>query len=135
MSVFAVLGVVLIIVALLLAMPAPQRPADPRTGPSQAEIDRAEREVTESLAKCDVNRMPLALQAEYKATFMRMFVVQNDPYAVLGVPRDATRAEVAQSYRRLSLKWHPDKIKCDHSRELISLIRDAYERITAWTDR
>ena len=31
-----------------------------------------------------------------------------DPYAVLGVPRDATAAQIAQARRRLSRQYHPD---------------------------
>jgi hypothetical protein len=31
-----------------------------------------------------------------------------DPYAVLGLPRDATAAQIAQARRRLSRQYHPD---------------------------
>jgi curved DNA-binding protein CbpA len=32
-----------------------------------------------------------------------------DYYAVLGVTKDATSAEIKKAYRKLALKWHPDK--------------------------
>jgi hypothetical protein len=32
----------------------------------------------------------------------------SDPYAVLGVPRDATDSQIAQARRRLSREYHPD---------------------------
>lgn len=32
-----------------------------------------------------------------------------DPYAILGLHRNATAAEIKSSYRKLALKWHPDK--------------------------
>ncbi len=33
---------------------------------------------------------------------------QIDPYAVLGVPRDATPLQVARAHRRLAKRYHPD---------------------------
>lgn len=33
---------------------------------------------------------------------------QNDPYAVLGVARGASKDEVTQAYRKLAKKYHPD---------------------------
>jgi DnaJ-domain-containing protein 1 len=33
-----------------------------------------------------------------------------DPYKVLKIPRTATSAEIKQSYRKLSRKWHPDAV-------------------------
>ena len=35
-------------------------------------------------------------------------MTEIDPYAVLGVPRTATRAEIAHAYRALARKHHPD---------------------------
>lgn len=35
-------------------------------------------------------------------------MAEIDPYAVLGVPRTATREEVARAYRRLAKQHHPD---------------------------
>jgi len=32
-----------------------------------------------------------------------------DYYEVLGIPRGATDAEIKRSYRKLAMKWHPDK--------------------------
>jgi len=34
--------------------------------------------------------------------------LESDPYAALGVPRDATRAQIARARRRLSREYHPD---------------------------
>jgi hypothetical protein len=35
-------------------------------------------------------------------------VSQSDPYVVLGVPRSATRSEIARAYRALARQHHPD---------------------------
>lgn len=34
---------------------------------------------------------------------------RKDFYKIIGVPRDATDAELKKAYRKLALKWHPDR--------------------------
>ena len=33
----------------------------------------------------------------------------DDPYKVLGVKRDASADDIRKAYRKLALKYHPDK--------------------------
>ena len=50
-----------------------------------------------------------------------------DPYAVLGLPKDATIDQVKTRYRQLSLIYHPDKE--GGYVEAMKLINNAYEEI------
>ena len=50
-----------------------------------------------------------------------------DYYGVLGVPEDASRADVTRAYRRLARTWHPDARPVDPSaEERFREINDAY---------
>ena len=44
-------------------------------------------------------------------------MAQLDYYKVLGVERDASEANIKQAYRRLAMKYHPDKSKGDKENE------------------
>lgn len=60
---------------------------------------------------------------------------RDDPYAVLGVTRDASDAEVDQAYRRLISQYHPDRfngVADDLRRQAGARAREinrAYDRI------
>lgn len=52
-----------------------------------------------------------------------------DYYRVLGVTRAASEAEIKKAYRKLALKWHPDKNpdNADESNRRFKEISEAYE--------
>ena len=54
----------------------------------------------------------------------------NDPYAVLGVSKNATEAEITKAYRALARKYHPDLNPGDKTAEAkMKEINAAYEQI------
>ena len=56
--------------------------------------------------------------------------MEQDPYKVLGVSRDATDDEIKKAYRELSKKYHPDLNPGDESAaKRMSEINAAYDRI------
>lgn len=57
-----------------------------------------------------------------------------DPYTVLGVSKSATSAEIRSSYKKLVLKFHPDKIQDEAERlkgqDVFQKVQEAYELLS-----
>jgi hypothetical protein len=91
--------------------------------------------------------MAMGREAEHEARFIRRFLDPSyqpplpdetieDPWNVLGVPRNASREEIKSAFRHLALKFHPDNQTSleEEEREKTSRtfvkIRDAYRELT-----
>jgi DnaJ-class molecular chaperone len=69
-------------------------------------------------------------RAKCSATFIRRDAsgVTRNPYTVLGVDEDATDKDIKRSYRKLSIKYHPDKNRGnDEAVARFNEVRGAYE--------
>jgi len=52
---------------------------------------------------------------------------KRDYYEILGVDKKATQAELKKAYRKLALKYHPDRNKEDDAEEKFKEINEAYQ--------
>ena len=54
----------------------------------------------------------------------------KDPYAVLGLPQDASAEEVKRAYRRLALLYHPDVAQSEADIAKFAPLIRAYETLS-----
>ena len=60
-------------------------------------------------------------------TFALSVVAAVDYYKVLNVPRTASAADIKRAYRKLSLKYHPDKNSAPDAADKFAEIAAAYD--------
>ena len=56
--------------------------------------------------------------------------VGKDYYKILEIPKTATQAEVKKAYRKLSLKYHPDKNSAPDAQSKFADISVAYDTLS-----
>lgn len=54
-------------------------------------------------------------------------MVQTDFYQVLGIDKQTSQEEVKKAYRKLAIKWHPDKNPSPEATDKFKEISHAYE--------
>lgn len=52
-------------------------------------------------------------------------------HAILGVPQNASPADIKRAYRRLAMRWHPDRNTSPEATERFKQIRGAYDQLLA----
>uniref|UniRef100_A0A1B6CRZ4 J domain-containing protein n=1 Tax=Clastoptera arizonana TaxID=38151 RepID=A0A1B6CRZ4_9HEMI len=55
---------------------------------------------------------------------------QDDHYSVLGVSRDASTKDIKKAFRKLAIKYHPDKNKEKAAEKKFKQINEAYETLS-----
>ncbi|CAK0791482.1 unnamed protein product, partial [Prorocentrum cordatum] len=71
-------------------------------------------------------------QSACSAVFRRVFdheaaELDKDLYGILGLQDDADEGDIKKVYRKLSIKYHPDKNPDEESKKKFAEVRDAYE--------
>ena len=51
----------------------------------------------------------------------------KDYYSILGVPRDASEEQIKKAYRKMALKYHPDKNTSPGAEEKFKEVAEAYD--------
>ena len=62
-------------------------------------------------------------------------MVKRDYYEVLGVSRDTPQDKIKTKYRKLALKYHPDRNKSSGAEEKFKEISEAYAVLSGKTTR
>ncbi len=77
----------------------------------------------------------LGLNMADAESILTMFAPKNDPYKVLEIESTATDEEVRKAYKKMAMKFHPDKVESlgedvrKAAEEKFKNIQEAYERI------
>jgi curved DNA-binding protein CbpA len=55
----------------------------------------------------------------------------TDPYATLGIPRDASERQVREAYRRLAMRYHPDRHPDEQTSERMRRVNEAWHILSS----
>ena len=80
-----------------------------------------------SLITLDHARPRQSVETTAKLSFNKSSTMGRDFYKILGVSRDAKEDELKKAYRKLALKYHPDKNQDPGAEDKFKEIAEAYE--------
>lgn len=69
----------------------------------------------------------MVLQASVPAISYKIGAMGKDYYKTLGIPRGSSDEDIKKAYRKLALKYHPDKNKSPGAEEKFKEVAEAYE--------
>lgn len=73
-------------------------------------------------------------EAKQRAERLKKAAGRKDYYKILGVPRTADDRAIKKAYRKLALRWHPDKVGADedraHAERMFHDVAAAHEVLT-----
>jgi DnaJ family protein C protein 3 len=88
------------------------------------EWDKAIQEMQNALNLGQTNE---ARQGLHKAEKMKKMALRKDYYKILEVPKTASKREISKAYRKLSMKYHPDKNTDSESEHMYRDVTEAYD--------
>ena len=56
-------------------------------------------------------------------------------YNILGVSEQSDQSDIKKAYRKLSMKWHPDRNSSREAKEQLQKISEAYETLSDTSKR
>lgn len=68
-----------------------------------------------------------ARQCQHNAERAKKMALRKDYYKILDIPKTASKREISKSYRKLSMKYHPDKNTESDSERMYRDVTEAYD--------
>ena len=62
---------------------------------------------------------------------IRSYLMKTNHYDILGVNKNAENEEIKKAYKKLALRFHPDKNDAPGSKEVFNKITTAYQNLTS----
>jgi DnaJ-class molecular chaperone len=61
---------------------------------------------------------------------VKKIIKNNNYYEILGVTKETSNDDIKRAYKKLALKFHPDKNKSSKAEEAFKKIATAYQTLT-----